>query len=235
MRSDQVAECPPRMETVQPPWALYPKPQRFPWDLLLSKCLPTATTYTPSALQLSSRWVATSSWGQPALHPSFFPPFDIVVSASDERRKPGPTALAVWPPLCLVISRNSFPPLPSRFLRGSNPSRHCCFALPGASSQCCLGIHFLKQDLSQQHLILQLSSSLSSLYLLASTIRLGRGCNFRQCNIFKGWMCRERASQSLSTFGVAPQPVVLESSGLLLRGPQMATKKAKLSACLYSV
>lgn len=149
-------------------------------------CLPTATTYSPSAPQWSSCGVATSSWRQPALHRSFSPPFNTVVSPSDEQRKPGPTALAVWPPLHLVISRNSFPPLPSRFLQGSNHSP--CFTLAGASSQCCLGTHFLKHDSSQQHLILQLSSSLSSLYLLAATIKLGRGCNFRQCNIFKGWM-----------------------------------------------
>lgn len=107
-----------------------------------------------------------------------------------------------------------------------------CFTLPGDSSQRCLGIHFLKHDLSQQHLILQLSSSLSSLYLLASTIRLGRGCNFRQCNVFKGWMGKRRASLGLSMFGRAPQPVVLESSGLLLRGPQKVTKKANLPACI---
>lgn len=110
-----------------------------------------------------------------------------------------------------------------------------CFGFPGASSQRCLGMCFLKQDLSQQHLILQLSSLLSSLYLLASTIRLGRGCNFSQCNVFKGWICRRRASLSLPTFGMDPPPLVLESSGVLLRDPQKVTKKAKLSACLYSL
>lgn len=33
----------------EPPW--YPEPQRYPWDLLLSHRLPTATTHPPSALQ----------------------------------------------------------------------------------------------------------------------------------------------------------------------------------------
>lgn len=142
MRSDQVAQGPPGMQALQTPWTAYPKPRRFPWDLLLAIFFPSLgqSNFSLGCLE-EARTYSTCGVASPA---------------SSYLQKYLPTSPSFLPP-----GLKSLPSL--------------CFTLPGASSQRCLGIHVLKHDLNQQHLILQLSDSLSSLYVSTSTIRLGRG------------------------------------------------------------
>lgn len=148
-------------------------------------------------LHLSTRDVlllgGLHSWKQPTLHPS--PSFPLTQLFQPQMHQGSQDLLCLLcglPAPCYL--KEQLPTSPSPLPPGLKSFPAPCFALPGVSSECCLGKHFLIHDLSQQQQFLKLSSLFSSLYLLASTIRPGRSCNSRQSTAFKGEMCGPRAS-----------------------------------------